>query len=131
MGAYRSSQERWDTSIQCSRQEVHGRLRASTVRELITATLLRRAKDKDHLESELFFVVVFFLGRGIESTWLIERQPGVGKMSHWDRPITNSTSSAGRDSLEDESWELELLQTYIRQPGILLHHKPKWSDQTI
>lgn len=55
MGTYRFSQERWDTSIECSRREVRGGLRASTTRELITATLLRSAKDKDHLESELFF----------------------------------------------------------------------------
>lgn len=55
-GVYRSSQERWDASIQCSQQEVPGGLRAPTVRELITATLLRSAKCKDHLESELFFL---------------------------------------------------------------------------
>lgn len=59
MGPYRSSQERWDTSIQCGRQEVRGGLRASTERELIMATLLRSAKDKDHLESELFLVFLF------------------------------------------------------------------------
>lgn len=49
----------------------------------------------------------------IESTWLIQRQPGGGKTSRWDRPLTNSASSAGRDSLEDESWDVELLQIVL------------------